>query len=108
MLTGLRRKYDPFYNPLLAHKGGEGYTGNGGERVPIAFQCPYFQSGGKGLKVECEGGRLTFQSREAYMSYVGLYCGRCPGWERCTLAQNLTREYETREKNEKREKLRQN
>ena len=73
--------------------------------MPIAFQCPYFQAGGKGLKVECEGGKLIFQSREAYLSYVGLYRGKCPGWERCTLAQNLTREYERREKRETGTKL---
>lgn len=73
--------------------------------MPIAFQCPYFQAGGKGKKLECECGRLVFPSREAYLDYVFRYCGKNPGWERCTLAQNLTMEYERRGKSEKREKL---
>lgn len=68
------------------------------------FRCPFF-SWAKGTSIWCEGGVLKFRSMESYRDYVNRYCCGASSWGNCTIAQNLEREYERRDQDDKREEL---
>lgn len=56
------------------------------------WTCPYF-SGSEGRRIECEGAKLNFKSRETYLAYAKAYCSAVPGWEGCVIAQRLGEAY---------------
>ena len=60
--------------------------------------CPFWKWE-DGLKVYCEGARMDFTDQDAREDYIGRYCANNPGWECCTVAKCLCRQYERREKN---------
>lgn len=67
--------------------------------MPKTWKCPFWQYEQKG-KVFCAGARLDFKSGAAREDYFSLYCAHAPGWENCTIAQNLCRDYERKMKEE--------
>lgn len=61
--------------------------------MPCTFTCPYFKWE-EGLCLHCEAGRIKFKDYTERREYIYRYCAVNPGWESCTLAQNITRRYE--------------
>jgi len=61
--------------------------------MPVTWACPFWKWE-DGLKVYCSGGRIDFPNAEAREDYIYRYCAYVPGWEDCTLAANLIRDYE--------------
>ena len=59
-----------------------------------AFACPYYTSDAKGV-LRCEGGSVRMR-RPALLSYAERFCCNPQGWERCTLAQAVTADYNKR------------
>lgn len=57
------------------------------------WQCPFFSYSQK-LVIRCEGARLLFRSRAALREYQDQYCANLCGWEACTIARELKRQYE--------------
>ena len=64
--------------------------------MPRTWCCPFWKFE-DGLKVFCEGCRLHFQAAEARNDYVSRFCANVPGWEDCTVAQELILQEEKRE-----------
>lgn len=63
--------------------------------MPITWMCPYFSwEDVYGKKVYCDCARLKFETQDERNDYVKRYCANNPGWQRCTIAQNLTRKFE--------------
>lgn len=67
-----------------------------------AYCCPYFRWEGN-LCVHCEGGVMTFKDRDAQAHYIDAYCADHPGWQGCTVAQNVNDFYERKEKSDETE-----
>lgn len=44
--------------------------------------------------MHCEGGRIDFSCAAARKDYIDRHCACAPGWEACTIAKNLIRDYE--------------
>jgi len=66
------------------------------------WMCPFFKWDGE-KDVNCEGGRISFPSRDAANEYMNTFCADNPGWENCTVAKKLYEYYErTEEDYEKR------
>lgn len=63
------------------------------------WTCPFYGSSKK-LCINCEGGRLHFASWLDAKEYAEKYCGGY-GWQNCTVAQQLLRQYEREEQNGK-------
>lgn len=61
--------------------------------MPTAYACPYF-SWEDNKSVNCEGGKLKFETREDRDRYISQYCAACPGWKNCTIAMSLNEKYE--------------
>lgn len=61
--------------------------------MPVGYCCPYY-SWEDGLNVCCEGARLRFADAAERKAYICRYCAAVPGWEDCTIAQNITKRYE--------------
>ena len=70
--------------------------------MPRAYCCPFFRWEEK-LKTHCEGGMLSFPDAEAKAEYVKKYCADHPGWQGCTVAQNVNDFYERKEKSDETE-----
>ena len=66
-----------------------GYSGK-------VWACPFFRWDQRG-RFHCEGGCVAFEDRETYGEYTEKYCCSVEGWEDCTLAQALTRQYDRQE-----------
>lgn len=64
--------------------------------MPKTWCCPYF-SWEDGLTLHCEGGCLRFNDAAERRSYVYRYCADVPGYQECTIAQNITKRYERSE-----------
>lgn len=58
--------------------------------MPRTWSCPFW-SWEDGHRVYCEGCRLDFKAKDARDDYVSRYCANVPGWENCTIAQELLR-----------------
>ena len=61
------------------------------------FVCPFF-GWDERLCVHCEGGRLNFRDREAAVDYIDRHCACLGGWQECSLAAALLRQYEKEDK----------
>ena len=61
--------------------------------MPKTFSCPFW-SWESGLKLYCECCRLDFPDRETRGDYTDRYCANNPGWQGCTVARALCRQYE--------------
>lgn len=68
--------------------------------MPRTLACPWAEYY-RDKSIRCTAGTLQMPSREAWDSYMRLYCASVSGWEQCSLAQEMEREYERRCKNEK-------
>lgn len=68
------------------------------EKLPRVFECPFYQWQ-RGYIVYCEAGRLEFSNGTAYADYCDRFCGSPNGWNGCTLAQALGRDYDRRKNN---------
>lgn len=66
--------------------------------MPMALDCPFFRSERK-LCLNCEMAQLRFHSRRQRAEYVRRYCANAKGWQDCTVAAQLCREYEQEETN---------
>lgn len=64
--------------------------------MPKLFACPFWRWEEK-LKQHCEAGRVDYPSREARAEYQGMYCANVNGWNKCTLAMAMCREYERKD-----------
>ena len=62
--------------------------------MPIVYKCPYFKWEER-KKVYCECAKLSFETKEERDSYVKTYCAANPGWRECTVAQCVSRRYES-------------
>jgi hypothetical protein len=68
-----------------------------------AYQCPFFRWEENHIKIHCEGGMITFKDAEAMTDYIDAFCANHPGWEGCTVAQNVNDFYERKEKSDETE-----
>ena len=57
------------------------------------WACPFFVRDEK-QKVICEGGGPAFEDPRRFNDFVSEYCANVPGWNNCTLARALKRQYE--------------
>ena len=64
--------------------------------MPKVLHCPFFKWEKK-LAQYCEAARVCYPSRTARTEYQGLFCASADGWRKCTLAQEMCREYERRD-----------
>ena len=68
--------------------------------MPKTWSCPFWRRE-EPLRVYCEAGRIEFADAAARLDYIDRHCAAVPGWEDCSLAQNLCRHYERRRNGEK-------
>ncbi|MEG1564290.1 MAG: hypothetical protein RR365_11285 [Bacteroides sp.] len=65
--------------------------------MPKAIQCPYFKWE-QNKKLHCEAGIINFEDDITRETYTNEYCANVQGYDRCTLADFLTKKYERKGK----------
>lgn len=65
--------------------------------MPKLMQCPFYKWEEK-LHQHCEAARVSYPSREARAEYQDMYCANVNGWEQCTWAKAMCREYERKDR----------
>jgi hypothetical protein len=55
--------------------------------------CPYFKWD-KRQEVHCEGGAVAMTDRGLFLEYIERYCASVDGWQKCTIAQAMTKYYQ--------------
>lgn len=56
------------------------------------FECPFYRDDERGA-VMCVGGRVVLR-KTTLGEYMREYCCSVEGWQRCSIAQALERQYE--------------
>lgn len=62
------------------------------------WACPYFRYDEKAC-VTCEGGsKIRMPDIDSYIDYIERYCTSVNGWQKCSVAKNITDYYYAQEK----------
>lgn len=59
--------------------------------MPRTCRCPYWIWGDD--KIHCQGGRLQLPGKAAMGDYLTEHCASIQGWEQCSIAKNLMKEW---------------
>lgn len=62
----------------------------------MLYQCPFFKRG-EYLRLDCEGGVLSFPDKEARVEYVMSFCANPINWKKCSIAHCLENYYDRKD-----------
>lgn len=62
----------------------------------LTVQCPFFKFE-RGMKLHCEGGVVCFLTARHRCEYLEKYCANLEGHKKCSIADEVYKEYEKNE-----------